>query len=147
MPSKSQTSLSLTPSAAAVRLLLAAIAWTATGGAAAADGGDAGATTVEMHLSSFRFDPSTVHLVHGRRYVFHFVNLSGGSHDFVARRFFTAAGMSQVGRAAVRDGEVELAGRAQASLDLVAPSPGEYEFHCSHLMHETFGMRGRLVVE
>ena len=147
MPSKSRISRSLFHSAATVRLLLAAIAWTATCGAASADGGDVAAATVEMHLSSFRFDPSTVHLVHGRRYVFHFVNLAGGGHDFVARRFFAAAGMSQTGRAFVRGGEVELAGRAQASLELVAPSPGQYEFHCSHLMHETFGMKGRLVVE
>ncbi len=107
----------------------------------------ADATKIDVTLSSFRFDPDEIVLVHGHRYVLHFVNASSGGHDFVAKDFFSAATIAPDERQKVGKGEVELKGNAQADVVVTAPAPGTYEFHCSHFMHESFGMKGRIVVQ
>lgn len=100
---------------------------------------------VDVRLSNFRFDPAEIRLVHGHRYVLHLINLAGSGHDFVARDFFAAA-LTGTDRVRVANGRVAVDGHGEAALTLVAPAPGAYEFHCSHFLHETFGMKGRIVV-
>lgn len=109
--------------------------------------GQLGPDMVEIKLSNFRFDPAEIHLVHGHRYTLHFSNLAGGGHNFVAKSFFAAATLAADDRARVRLGEVDLAGRGETAVTLEAPAAGVYEFHCSHFMHQTFGMKGRIVVQ
>jgi plastocyanin len=113
------------------------------GGAAIAQGPQA--ITVEM--SSFKFTPATLMLTHGRAYVLHFVNVSSGGHDFVAKDFFANATVAPEDRAKVSKGEVSLRGGESTDIHLVPNTPGTYKSHCSHFMHSGFGMKGKVVVE
>ena len=102
---------------------------------------------VEIDLSNFRFTPATITLRHGQAYVLHFVNTAKGGHDFAAKAFFDAATVAPEDRAAVAKGEIELRGGQSADVRLTAPAAGTYEAHCSHFMHSTFGMTGKIVVQ
>jgi len=102
---------------------------------------------VTVELSSFKFTPATLTLTHGRPYVMHFVNSSSGGHDFVAKDFFASATIAPEDRAKVNNGEVELAGGESADVHLVPNSPGSFKSHCSHFMHSSFGMTGKVIVE
>lgn len=102
------------------------------------------AKRVDVELSNFKITPATITLDHGRTYVFHFANTSKGGHDFVAKRFFAAAHPAD--DALARDGKVELRGGESTDVEFTAPAAGTYEFHCSHLMHSTFGMKGTITV-
>jgi plastocyanin len=113
------------------------------GGAATAQGPQA--ITVEM--SSFKFTPATLMLTHGRAYVLHFVNVSSGGHDFVAKDFFANATIAPEDRAKVGKGGVSLSGGESTDIHLVPNTPGTYKSHCSHFMHSGFGMKGKVVVE
>jgi plastocyanin len=101
------------------------------------------ARTVQVDLSSFDFAPDTIRLRAGEPVVLHLVNTSGGGHNFAAPQFFAAA--SHVS-GPVRDGAVELRGHQSADVRLV-PARGSYRLRCTHTLHSTFGMRGRIVVE
>ena len=105
------------------------------------------AETITVELSSFKFTPDTLTLTHGHAYVIHFVNKSSGGHDFVAKDFFAASTIAPQDRAKVAKGEVELGGGESADIHLVPNSPGTYKSHCSHFMHSSFGMTGKVVVE
>jgi uncharacterized cupredoxin-like copper-binding protein len=104
------------------------------------------APVIEIALSNFRFTPETIRLEHGRAYVLHLVNESGGGHDFTARAFFDAATIAPNDRARLDDGSVELGGHEQARIRLTAPAAGVYKVHCAHFMHGLFGMKGEIVV-
>ena len=99
--------------------------------------------TVEVRLSSFDFTPSTIHLRAGEPVVLHLVNSGGGGHNFAAPQFFAAArGIS----GPVRDGRVEVGGHHSVDISLT-PARGDYRLRCTHTLHTTFGMTGRIVVE
>jgi uncharacterized cupredoxin-like copper-binding protein len=101
---------------------------------------------IEIDLSNFKFAPATITLAHGQPYVLHLQNKAGGSHDFVAKSFFAAAAVAPGDRAKIANGSVELEGGESADIHLTAPVAGSYEVHCSHFMHATFGMTGKIVV-
>jgi len=105
------------------------------------------ARRVDINLANFKFTPATITLRHGQPYVLHFVNLSSGGHNFVARQFFAAAAIAPQNDAVVKSGAVALHGGETADVRLVAPAAGTYEAHCSHFMHSTFGMTGSVVVQ
>ena len=102
---------------------------------------------IDIQLSNFKFAPATIAMTHGQPYVLHLTNGSGGSHDFVAKGFFAAAQVAPGDRARIRGGSIELDGGESADIHLTAPAPGSYEVHCSHFMHSTFGMTGKIVVK
>ena len=106
----------------------------------------ADARRVEIALSSFKYEPSTIALEHGQPYVLRFVNKAGGGHDFVAKRFFAAAKIASADRATVKDGAIDLHGGDTVEVRLIAPAAGSYDVHCSHFLHSTFGMTGRIEV-
>lgn len=106
----------------------------------------ADARRVAIALSSFKYEPATIGLEHGRPYVLRFVNTAGGGHDFVAKRFFAAARIAPADRATVKDGAIDLGGGETVEVRLIAPAAGSYEVHCSHFLHSTFGMKGRIEV-
>jgi len=112
---------------------------------AATSQGPAQAITVE--LSSFKFTPATLTLTHGRPYVVHFVNSASGGHDFVAKEFFAAATIAPEDRAKVANGEIELTGGESVDVHLIPNGAGTFKSHCSHFMHSSFGMTGKIVVE
>ena len=96
-------------------------------------------TAVTVTLSSFRFDPGVIRLVHGRPYVLHLVNTSDGGHNFVAPDFLAAAG--------VRRGAIEVRGGTALDVAIVAPARGSYKVKCTHFTHSMRGMKGQIVVE
>jgi plastocyanin len=99
--------------------------------------------TVEIRLSSFDFTPSTIRLAAGRPVVLHLVNTGGGGHNFAAPEFFAAATGVQ---GPVQRGRVEVAGRQSVDIRLT-PARGTYRLRCTHTLHTSFGMTGRIVVE
>jgi uncharacterized cupredoxin-like copper-binding protein len=104
------------------------------------------APVVDVALSSFKFTPGTIQLDHGRAYVFHLTNQSGGAHDFTAQAFFDAATIAPADRARIDKGKVELGGGDDVDIHLIAPPAGRYKVHCTHFMHSMFGMTGEIVV-
>ncbi len=102
---------------------------------------------VEIDMSSFKFMPATITLRHGQAYTLHFVNRSGGGHDFTAPAFFGAAQVNAADRGVVGGGAVKLGGHGVADVHLIAPAAGRYSAHCAHFMHSTLGMKGTIVVQ
>ena len=103
-------------------------------------------STIEVHLSNFKFTPSTIVLRQGQPYVLRLVNDSGGGHDFTAREFFASATVAPGDRALVEEGEVELSGRQVREVHLTATRSGSYKLRCTHSFHKALGMSGRIVV-
>ena len=104
-------------------------------------------TPITIALSNFKFDPGAINLHHGQSYILTLANKVGGSHDFAAPRFFQSVTLDPRDRAAVTHGVVDMPGEKIVQLHLTAPAPGTYEFHCSHFMHSSFGMKGNFVVD
>lgn len=102
--------------------------------------------TIEVHLSSFKFAPSTIVLRQGQPTLLRLVNDSGGGHDFAAREFFASAAIAPGDRARVHDGGIEVPGGEVREIRLTASRPGSYKLKCTHTLHKTFGMSGRIVV-
>ena len=127
------------------RLALSALAAAVCLAAPAAAQPDWGnAARVEVKLSSFAFDPKSVHLRAGQPVVLHLVNTGGGGHDFAAKEFFAAATLRDP--ASVERGRVELGGHESKDVALV-PRAGHYPLKCTHMFHQSFGMTGEIVVE
>jgi plastocyanin len=98
---------------------------------------------VEVQLSNFDFSPDTIRLRAGQPVVLHLVNTGRGGHNFAAPDFFAgAAGVS----GPVRGGTVEVPGGQSVDIRLT-PARGSYRLRCTHTLHSTFGMRGRIIVE
>lgn len=104
------------------------------------------ASRVTVTLSSFHFDPGTVHLHAGQPVVLHLVNGGSGGHNFSAPEFFTAAQIRAQDQASVRKGSVEVSGHGATDIALV-PRAGTYQLRCTHMMHSAFGMKGAIVVD
>ena len=101
---------------------------------------------IQVHLSNFKFTPSTIVLKQGQPYLLRLVNDSGGGHDFAASDFFASATVAPSDRALVRDGSVEVPGGETRDIHLTASRPGTYKLRCTHTLHKTFGMSGRIIV-
>ena len=103
-------------------------------------------TTVEVHLSNFRFAPKPIQLERGRSYVLRLVNDSGGGHNFAAPAFFAAATVTPQDRSWLKNGKIEVPSRQVREIRLIAPAPGTYRLKCTHFMHGAFGMKGEIIV-
>ena len=123
------------------RFLLPLLALAATSAAASAP-----ADIVPVALSSFHFEPSTIHLKAGTPVTLRLVNASSSGHDFTARDFFAAARIAPDDAGFVRDGSVELGGRQTRDIRLT-PVAGRYKLKCTHFLHKTMGMSGAIVVD
>ena len=97
---------------------------------------------LNIYVWSFGFAPKPIQLAAGRPVTLIFVNRSGSSHDFVARRFFANA---RIVSGMVMDGMVDLKGGETKSVTLV-PRAGTYKVHCSHFMHKPLGMSDEVIV-
>jgi len=98
---------------------------------------------VTVAVWSFDFSPKPIHLAAGKPVTLTFVNRSGGSHDFTAKKFFAS---SRIVAGSAPDGEIDLAGHQTRSITLV-PTAGTYNAHCSHFMHKQMGMQDLIVVD
>ncbi|PQM27933.1 copper-binding protein [Sphingopyxis lindanitolerans] len=103
---------------------------------------------VTVTLANFSFTPADLHLHAGQPVTIHFVNDGSGGHDFTAAEFFAAATMDAANRARVdgAKGRVSL-GKGESRDVTLTPRAGTYKVHCSHFMHSTMGMTGKLVVD
>jgi uncharacterized cupredoxin-like copper-binding protein len=101
---------------------------------------------IDVHLSNFRFTPSTIVIDHGQKYTLRLINDAGGSHDFAAPAFFDAAQLPVADRALVSKGKVELPAGETRLIHVTAPASGTYPVKCSHAFHKTFGMKGKISV-
>jgi plastocyanin len=104
------------------------------------------ASRVTVTLSSFQFDPATIHLHAGQPVVLHLVNGGSGGHNFSAPEFFAASQLRAQDQNLIRKGTVELAGHETKDVGVV-PRAGSYKLHCTHTMHSAFGMKGEIVVD
>lgn len=109
-------------------------------------GGQPSAQVIAIELDSFKFTPSTIAMTHGQSYVLRLTNLSEGGHDFAAPKFFSVARIAPGDSRMLEDGQVEVRGGQTLSIRLVAPAPGTYRVVCTHFLHSTLGMKGRIVV-
>jgi plastocyanin len=100
------------------------------------------AASVQVRVWSYGFAPNPIHLASGQPVTLQFVNQSGGGHDFTAKEFFAA---SQISAGSAPGGKVELKGHETRTITLV-PRAGTYPAHCSHFLHESFGMKDQIVV-
>lgn len=128
-------------------ILLVAAASFAT--AAIAQESPTSAADVSVDLSSFAFTPKVLTLDHGRAYALHLHNSAKGGHDFVAKEFFAAATIAPEDKDKVdAKGSVDMPGGRETVIHLTTPAnPGTYRLHCSHFMHESFGMVGEIDVK
>jgi plastocyanin len=107
------------------------------------------ASTVEIKLDDFDFEPQTLTLEANRPYKLHFVNNGSGGHNFDAPAFFRTV---QLRSGAATDtvrasgGIVELKRGESLDLFLVPSAAGTYPVECSHTLHASFGMVGSVVV-
>ena len=102
--------------------------------------------TVEVRLTNFDFTPSEIRLRAGQPVVLRLTNTGRGGHNFSAPQFFAAAQIAGGQNAAIRNGAIEVPSRQTVSVRLT-PARGNYRLRCTHTLHTTFGMRGRIVVE
>lgn len=107
---------------------------------------NAAETQINITLTSFAFTPEVTTLDHGRRYVLHLDNQSGGGHNFAAQAFFAAATIAPADRAKISRGRVEVGGHSAVDIHLTAPAAGTYALRCTHFLHTGFGMSGSIVV-
>ena len=97
---------------------------------------------VTIGVTSYSFTPNPIHLKAGEPVTLTFVNKGGHGHDFTAKEFF---GASSISAGAAPGGKVELGGNETKSITLT-PRAGTYPAHCSHFLHQSFGMTAQIVV-
>ena len=97
---------------------------------------------VTIYLASFSLSPKPIYLAAGIPVTLTFVNRSGSSHDFTAKRFFAS---SRIVAGSAAGGRIGFAGNQTKSITLV-PQRGTYDAHCSHFLHATMGMTDQIIV-
>jgi len=102
---------------------------------------------VSVELSSFKFAPAEITLRHGQTYRLHLVNASGGGHDFTAPEFFAASSVAAGDRGLIADGKVRMAGKQAIDITLTPEKAGTFPLRCSHFLHSSMGMNGRITVQ
>ncbi|MES2442915.1 MAG: plastocyanin/azurin family copper-binding protein [Pseudomonadota bacterium] len=100
---------------------------------------------VDVAMANFSFTPATIHFRHGQPYLLHLS--SSGGHAFAAKAFFAAATIPAADRAKIKGGKIELDGGASVDIHLTAPAPGTYPVSCTHFLHTSFGMTGKIIVD
>ena len=126
-------------------LIVAALALVATAGSGQAPIDWSHAAVAEVVLKSFSFTPETLRLRAGVP-VRLTLRDTKGCHNFAAPAFFAAARVAPQDAAKVVRGKVELERGDTVAIRLV-PAAGTYKLTCTHFLHPSFGMKGRIVVE
>jgi plastocyanin len=79
----------------------------------------------------------------GEPIVLRLINGGRGGHNFSAPEFFAAA---QPTGANIRRGAIEVESNRTVEVRVV-PQRGSYALRCTHTLHTSFGMRGRIIVD
>jgi plastocyanin len=102
---------------------------------------------VTVEMANFSYTPADLHLQAGHSVTIHFINTGSGGHDFTAEEFFAAATMDAANRAHVGGGKGRVSlGKGESADVTLVPKAGTYKVHCSHFMHSTMGMTGKIIV-
>lgn len=126
-------------------LAAAALASSAAPGSAQGPIDYSRAPAVEVVLKSFSFTPETIRLRAGVP-VRLTIRDAKGAHNFAAPEFFRAARVAPEDADKIRRGRIELAAGDVVAIRLV-PVAGSYKLICTHFLHTSFGMKGRIVVD
>ena len=105
------------------------------------------AKRIDIAMANFNYTPSRIILRHGDAYILHFTNAAKGGHDFTAKSFFSAAKVAPRDADKTITGKVALGGGQSTDVRLIAPAAAIYEVHCSHFLHQGFGMKGEISVQ
>ena len=103
-------------------------------------------TTVNVVLSSYKFDPMELDLTHGQSYTLHLTNTSNKAHDLAAKAFFATAAIDPGSAASVRNGAIEVPQGGSVDVTLTPQIAGTYDMQCTHPLHAVLGMKGQIVV-
>jgi uncharacterized cupredoxin-like copper-binding protein len=98
-------------------------------------------------MADFSFAPNALKFQANKPYDLRLTNKAGHGHSFDAAAFFAAVAIAPEDRAKVAKGEVEVEGGQTVDVKFVPTKHGTYEFHCSHFLHASFGMKGEAVVQ
>ena len=109
------------------------------------------AQSVTVQLSEYQFEPSDLVFEEGAPYRLVLRNVGKGSHTFVSEGFFQAIAAQKL---VSPDGEIatpylktiEVPSQTVKELHFVAVRKGTYPLECSVLLHDTFGMEGRISI-
>ncbi len=110
------------------------------------------AQSVTVQISEYQFEPSDLVFEEGAPYRLVLRNVGKGSHTFVSEGFFQAIAAQKL---ISPDGEfatpyvktIEVPSRIEKELHFVAVRKGTYPLECSVLLHDTFGMEGRISIQ
>ncbi|HEX4533564.1 MAG TPA: cupredoxin domain-containing protein [Rhizomicrobium sp.] len=105
------------------------------------------AQQMNISLTSYAFAPDTLTLKTGTAYRLHLTNDASKGHNFSAPAFFGAATIASQDQAKVKDGAVEVDEGQSVDVTVTPIKPGTYPLTCTHFLHETFGMKGQIVVQ
>ncbi|MGH6870770.1 MAG: cupredoxin domain-containing protein [Rhizomicrobium sp.] len=102
---------------------------------------------IDVALSNFAFAPNALTFKAGTTYRLHLTNEGNSDHNFTARDFFAASTVAQGDADKVQDGEVEVPKGSSVDVTVTPNRAGAYDLECTHFLHATFGMTGRITVQ
>lgn len=108
------------------------------------------AKRIRVTLESFDFAPNTLRLDMNHAYVLLLDNVASSGHNFDAPEFFAKTALAEgvVERTLRTDGGViEVGARQSVEIRLIPLQAGVYRLICSHPLHESFGMHGKIIVQ
>ncbi|HEX8949908.1 MAG TPA: cupredoxin domain-containing protein [Dissulfurispiraceae bacterium] len=96
----------------------------------------AGASTIVVKASDYKFEPNNIKVRQGEPVVFVVENLSDKKHNFSVK---DPSGKSVV--------SVDLPPKSTERTKVTFVSPGAYELYCDEPFHSTLGMKGKITAE
>jgi plastocyanin len=107
----------------------------------------ANAATVSLAMTNFDFTPSALKFRANLPYHLRLTNNASGGHSLDAPEFFAAVTVAPKDRGKIVKGEIEVESGKTVDVTFVPTASGTYQFHCSHFLHASFGMKGTIVVQ
>src|SRR5579859_623788 len=103
-----------------------------------------GGEVITVQMSNFEFNPDVIPLKVGLPVRLRLANVSDGGHNFSAPSFFAASRLTLT--SSPPNGTVEVSAHQTVEIALVPQVPGTYSLECTHFLHRTFGMQGKVEV-
>ncbi len=94
-----------------------------------------GEKTIDMKVSSYKFEPNNIKANEGDTIVLNITNISGTQHNFTIK---------DPGGKIIHN--VELLPNKTERVRIAFPEKGTYDFYCNKPFHSTLGMKGRIEV-
>lgn len=108
------------------------------------------AERIDVVMGEFWFLPDRLNLVPGRPYLLHVENHGKVSHNIDVPDFFQTAGLRPgplADQVRASGGVIEVPAKESRDIYLVPLRAGRFPFTCSHILHDQFGMTGKIVVQ